>query len=167
MNSLAHHSNWLEKDSDLSQGRWLTIDEAPFFADADRVWHQLNKGDMIAPRSKYTLRNCRKFVRNLSYLEIIFENNLAVDLHVKLMGSQLENTYGKISNKRLSELTPDIFQRSLKIIQETIKKRQPVIRYSEHFSEEKEYLQHYVWAAPVSSDGNKIDGILTQVHTTY
>ncbi|MBO6504173.1 MAG: PAS domain-containing protein [Kordiimonadaceae bacterium] len=89
------------------------------------------------------------------------------DIYISLLGSRLDDFYGRMTGKKISEHKQvQIAMRIIQSCRQCIELKRPVVVSADALSEEKNFLSIMVLYVPMSSDGETIDRIFLHNRVT-
>lgn len=89
------------------------------------------------------------------------------DIYISLLGSRLDDFYGRMTGKKVSEFKhAQIAMRIIQACRQCVELRKPIVVSADALSEEKNFLSIMVLYVPMSSDGETIDRIFLHNRVT-
>ncbi len=159
MNMAADANQWLEDFSIVDAEEVRHLNEA---VDVIlRYFEQKTGGTRLPRRDDLQPMELKQYLPQVGLFEPIYgDDGQLVDVDIPLLGSRLDDFYGRMTGKRVKEFPQA--QVALRVIQacrQCVTLKKPIVVNAQSLSDEKNFLAITVLYIPMSNDGETIDRI--------
>ncbi len=126
-----------------------------------RYFEDKTGGIRLAKREDLNPLELKDYLPQIGLFEPILNTEGVVsDILITLLGSRLDEFYGRMTGKKVSEFKhAQIAMRIIQACRQCVELRKPLVVSADALSEEKNFLSIMVLYVPMSSDGVTIDRI--------
>lgn len=136
-----------------------------------RYFEAATGGDRLPRRSDFKPMEMGDILPQVALFEPEYNADGSLyDIRITLIGSKLEDFYGPVTGKLVSEHPhSEVRARVRRACEHCINERRPIIVRSETLSNEKDYLALTILYVPFSQDGDRVDRLFVynQVESNF
>jgi hypothetical protein len=138
----------------------------PITVEALAYWKSILAGRAMPSRADFDLRAMRDLLPHLGLMEPRRKADGTSDYYIRLIGTRLEQIYGTVTGKTISEfLSPDIQERWRTALDTAVAGRAPIRTIGRMAFQKKLWLEVECLIAPLSHDGETVSMLLVVVAT--